>query len=160
VLLPGNHDQGIAPGSHPHKMVLSNASSPMKKSQIMPGMMMGQSIAMQPEIEYDHEFFSMANATDILPDQLASAMENFEEVGFDSFNYCQQMGDCSMPYMVHLLFQRHDFYNRFFVSMHTCFNFSSKISSGYWKVQRQNFFQSVSVSAHSSGHLHQLLQGE
>jgi len=67
-------------------------------------------------------------------EHLQTAMNNFDEIQFDTFNFCQYLQqDNSLAFMVFKLFTKHDFCNKFFISIRQTFNFAKEINQGYFK---------------------------
>lgn len=76
----------------------------------------------------DSEFFQLADLTDLGTDLFESAIEQFEEINFDVFAYCQIFSssgsDKAMGFCVHKLFQKYDLYRKYHISCETLLNFS------------------------------------
>ena len=66
-------------------------------------------------------------------DHLEQAVENFDEINFDVFNFSSIMTENSFAYMIHKIFQRYDFYKIYQINLETLYNFSKEIGLGYFK---------------------------
>lgn len=86
-------------------------------------------------MDADQEFLTISDLLDLGPDLFETAMENFEDISFDVFAFCQIFtgNDKSMAFMVHKLFQKYDLYRKFHINCETLHNFSHEMSQGYFR---------------------------
>jgi len=56
------------------------------------------------EFDVDVEFLTLADLLEIGIDHLEQAVENFDEINFDVFNFSSIMTDNSFSYMIHKVF--------------------------------------------------------
>ena len=76
------------------KLNVANRRSPnLSKGKMVNGVQ-------SAEQDIDTEFLQLADLQDYGVDHLETALENFDEVAFDTFNYCQFLGDKSMHYII------------------------------------------------------------
>ena len=51
-------------------------------------------------------------------DCLETAIDNFDDISFDTYNFCQYIQDNnSLPYMVYKIFSKYDFYFDYNISI-------------------------------------------
>ena len=62
------------------------------------------------EFDVDIEFLTLADLLEIGIDHLEQAVENFDEINFDVFNFSSIMTDNSFSFMIHKIFQKYEFY--------------------------------------------------
>lgn len=62
------------------------------------------------EFDVDIEYLTLADLLEIGIDHLEQAVENFDEINFDVFNFSSIMTDNSFSFMIHKIFQKYEFY--------------------------------------------------
>jgi hypothetical protein len=88
------------------------------------------------ESDINSQFIVLAGdlMNDFGPDHLDQAVENFDTIQFDVFNYCQYLQEkLSLPFMVHKIFNTYEFFSTYDIEQQICFNFSKEMTEGYFK---------------------------
>ena len=78
------------------------------------------------------EFINLAGdmINDFGPDHLEQALENFDSIQFDVFNYqTYLMEKASLPFIVHKIFHTYEFIQTYDIEPQVCFNFSKEVSN-------------------------------
>lgn len=88
---------------------------------------------MNSAYDQDYEFLGFGDQSEIGQEQLDLAMEHFEFVTFDVFNYGSVMGNEAFGYVVFKIFQKQDFFRKYDIEIETAYRFSHEIVQGYFK---------------------------
>jgi hypothetical protein len=78
------------------------------------------------EDELDFEFFNVVGvySSDLPVEDIERIMENFDEINFDVFGFFDSCRDHSFAYFIYKIFQRYEFFRKYFISIETCYEFS------------------------------------
>jgi len=76
------------------------------------------------ETDEDREFLELADLVEMDRAYLDSAVEKFDETVFDSFTYCQILGNKSLQYLTFKIFQMYNFLNYFSIPLDRLVNFT------------------------------------
>ena len=118
-------------------------------------MIAGNNHNVHSELENDQEFLQLADLID-MQEQLENAIENLDEINFDSIQFCSmlQTPDQALPFMAYKIFTKYDILKKFHIDLETFYTFTKEISHGYFK---ENPFHSVAHIVDSIQAMHYFL---